>query len=188
TGRWSAGECEASAIFSVPDRLQGCHSQQRPTPRNTPRCHHPGPHLPCRRSPREEKVMLQDAQAFCSFSVDDLSRAKAFYAKALGLEVKETKVTDTTSILTLQLGGGTRVLIYPKPNQAPAAFTVLNFSVKSVERVVDALIERGVRPEIYKDGPVTDAKGISRGEGPTIAWFKDPAGNILSVVENPPLG
>ncbi|HEY1904961.1 MAG TPA: VOC family protein [Myxococcaceae bacterium] len=132
--------------------------------------------------------MLQDAQAFSSFSVDDLPRAKAFYGQKLGLEVKETKVTDTTSILTLRLTGGARVLIYPKPNHVPALFTVLNFPVQSVERVVDALIERGVRMEVYKDGPVTDAKGISRGDGPTIAWFKDPAGNILSVVENPPVG
>jgi len=132
--------------------------------------------------------MLQDAPAFSSFSVDDLHRAKAFYGQTLGLEVKETKVTDTTSILTLRLAGGTRVLIYPKPNHAPASFTVLNFPVQNVERVVDALIERGVRPEVYKDGPVTDAKGISRGDGPTIAWFKDPAGNILSVVEGPPVG
>jgi predicted enzyme related to lactoylglutathione lyase len=132
--------------------------------------------------------MLQDAQAFSSFSVDDVSRAKTFYGQTLGLEVKETKMDDTTSILTLQLAGGTRVLIYPKPNHTPASFTVLNFPVQNVERVVDALIERGVRPEIYKDGPVTDAKGISRGKGPTIAWFKDPAGNILSVVEGPPVG
>lgn len=132
--------------------------------------------------------MLQDAQAFSSFSVDDLPRAKAFYGQTLGLQIKETKVTDTASILTLTLAGGTRVLIYAKPNHVPASFTVLNFPVQDVERVIDALIERGVRPEIYKDGPVTDAKGISRGQGPTIAWFKDPAGNILSVVENPPVG
>ena len=132
--------------------------------------------------------MLQDAQAFSSFSVDDLPRAKAFYGQTLGLEVKETKVMDTASILTLRLAGGTRVLIYAKPNHVPASFTVLNFPVQNVERVVDALVERGFRPEIYKDGPVTDAKGISRGQGPTIAWFKDPAGNILSVVEGPPVG
>lgn len=133
--------------------------------------------------------MFKDAKAFSSFSVSDVSRAKAFYGQTLGLEVTETRMTQDVSILTLQISGGGRVIVYPKPNHAPASFTVLNFPVQSVEKTVDALVERGVRPEIYRDGPVpTDEKGISRGDGPTIAWFKDPDGNILSVVEGPPPG
>ena len=132
--------------------------------------------------------MFKDAKAFSSFSVDDLSRAKTFYGQKLGLDVTEIRMAEDVSVLTLRLAGGGRVLIYPKPNHTPASFTVLNLPVDSVDRAVDALIERGVRPEIYRDGPVrTDERGISRGEGPKIAWFKDPAGNILSVVEGPPL-
>ncbi len=132
--------------------------------------------------------MFKDAKAFSSFSVDDLTRAKTFYGQTLGLDVTETRMAEDMSVLTLRLAGGGWVLIYPKPNHTPASFTVLNLPVDSVDRAVDALIERGVRPEIYRDGPVrTDERGISRGEGPTIAWFKDPAGNILSVVEGPPL-
>ena len=130
--------------------------------------------------------MFKDAKAFSSFSVSDVSRAKTFYGQTLGLEVTETKMTPDVSILTLRIAGGGRVFVYPKPNHAPASFTVLNFPVQSVEKTVDALMERGVRPEIYRDGPVrTDEKGISRGDGPTIAWFKDPDGNILSVIEGP---
>ena len=132
--------------------------------------------------------MFTDAKAFSSFSVDDLSRAKTFYGQTLGLDVTEIRMAEDVSVLTLRLAGGGRVLIYPKPNHTPASFTVLNLPVDSVDRAVDALIERGVRPEIYRDGPVrTDERGISRGEGPKIAWFKDPAGNILSVVEGPPM-
>ena len=106
--------------------------------------------------------MLKNAPAFSSFSVDDLPRAKAFYGQTLGLEVTETKMPGDTAILGLRLAGGGRVLVYPKPNHAPASFTVLNFPVESVERMVDALVERGVRMEIYREGPVrTDEKGIS---------------------------
>jgi predicted enzyme related to lactoylglutathione lyase len=131
--------------------------------------------------------MFKDAKAFSSFSVSDLSRAKTFYGQTLGLEVTETRMTEDVSILTLKIAGGGRVLVYPKPNHAAASFTVLNFPVQSVEKTVDALMERGVRPEIYREGPVrTDEKGISRGNGPTIAWFKDPDGNVLSVLEGPP--
>ena len=133
--------------------------------------------------------MFKDAKAFSSFSVSDVSRAKTFYGQTLGLEVTETRMTPEVSILTLRIAGGGQVLVYPKPNHTPASFTVLNFPVQSVEKTVDALVERGVRPEIYRDGPVrTDEKGISRGDGPTIAWFKDPDGNVLSVVEGPPPG
>ncbi len=133
--------------------------------------------------------MFGDTSAFSSFTVDDLSRAKAFYGQTLGLEVTETRMTDTVSVLTLRLAGGGRVLVYPKPDHAPARFTVLNFPVASAEKAVAALNERGIRMQIYQDGPVrTDDRGILRGNGPTIAWFKDPAGNVLSVVEGPPLG
>ena len=131
--------------------------------------------------------MFKDSRAFCSFSVDDTQRAKEFYGQKLGLEVTETPMEGAT-ILTLRLGGGARVLVYPKPNHVPASFTILNFPVESVEKVVAALAERGVKPEIYRDGPIkTDDRGLARGQGPTIAWFKDPAGNISSVVEGPPL-
>jgi predicted enzyme related to lactoylglutathione lyase len=134
--------------------------------------------------------MFKDSKAFCSFSVDDPKKAKEFYGQKLGIEVTETPMPQDTTILTLKLGGGGRVLVYPKPNHTPASFTVLNFPVESVEKTVAALGERGVKPEIYRDGPIkTDERGISRGQGgPTIAWFKDPAGNIFSVVEGPPVG
>ena len=131
--------------------------------------------------------MFKDSKAFCSFSVDDTKRAKEFYGQKLGLEVTETPMEGAT-ILTLRLGGGARVLVYPKPNHSPASFTVLNFPVESVDKAVAALAERGIKPEIYRDGPIkTDERGIARGQGPTIAWFKDPAGNIFSVVEGAPL-
>ena len=131
--------------------------------------------------------MFKDSKAFCSFSVDDTKRAKEFYGQKLGLEVTETPMEGAT-ILTLQLGGGARVLVYPKPNHSPASFTVLNFPVESVDKAVAALAERGIKPEIYRDGPIkTDERGIARGQGPAIAWFKDSAGNIFSVVEGPPL-
>jgi len=123
--------------------------------------------------------MLKDSKAFSGFSVDDIPKAKKFYAETLGLEVSEAH-----GLLTLRLAGGNSVLVYPKPNHVPATFTVLNFPVKDVDRAVDELKKRGVRFEIY-DLPnlKTDDKGIMRGNGPTIAWFKDPAGNILSVID-----
>jgi len=123
--------------------------------------------------------MLKDSKAFSGFSAGDIPKAKEFYSKTLGLDVSESH-----GLLTLRLAGGNNVLIYPKPNHVPATFTVLNFPVKDVDRAVDGLTERGVRFENY-DLPdlKTDNKGIMRGNGPTIAWFKDPAGNILSVIE-----
>ena len=126
--------------------------------------------------------MFRDTKAFSSFSVNDLQRAKEFYANLLGLEVG-----DSPEGLSLRLAGGGVVFLYPKPNHVPATFTVLNFRVDDVEAAVDALAAKGVRFEQY-DMPdlKTDAKGIARGNGPTIAWFKDPAGNILSVVQPPP--
>ncbi|PYL99799.1 MAG: glyoxalase [Verrucomicrobia bacterium] len=108
-----------------------------------------------------------------------MPKTKEFYAGTLGLDV-----TESHGILTLRLAGAKNVLIYPKPNHVPAIFTVLYFPVRDVDRAVDELTKRGVRFEIY-DLPdlKTDKKGIMRGNGPTIAWFKDPAGNILSVIE-----
>ena len=123
--------------------------------------------------------MLKHSKAFSGFSAGDIQTAKKFYSEALGLDVSESH-----GLLTLRLAGGNNVLIYPKPNHVPATFTVLNFPVEDVDLAVDELTKRGVRFEIY-DLPnlKTDKKGIMRGNGPTIAWFKDPAGNILSVIE-----
>ena len=126
--------------------------------------------------------MFKDTDAFSSFSVDDPQKAKEFYGQTLGLDLSE--VSEMNGLLELHLAGGARVLIYPKPNHTPATFTVLNFVVDDVEQAVDALAGRGVRFEQYDEPNLkTDEKGIARGEGPTIAWFQDPAGNILSVVE-----
>lgn len=126
--------------------------------------------------------MFKNARAFSSFSVDDIEKAKRFYQDTLGVQVSQPM-----GQLQLELAGGFRVFIYQKPDHAPATFTVLNLEVDSVDRAVDALIERGVRFEQYhREDLETDAKGIMRGggDGPTMAWFKDPAGNILSVVES----
>lgn len=127
--------------------------------------------------------MLKSSKAFSSFAVRDLDAARRFYAQTLGVDVSE--VPGMKGLMQLNLSGGVKIFVYPKPDHVPATFTVLNFPVDNVERAVDALVERGVRFEIYKDGPVkTNAKGIaSDGEGPKIAWFKDPSGNILSVLE-----
>jgi catechol 2,3-dioxygenase-like lactoylglutathione lyase family enzyme len=123
--------------------------------------------------------MLKDSKAFSGFSAEDIGKAKEFYAETLGLEVSESQ-----GIFTLHLAGGNKVIIYPKPNHVPATFTVLNFPVDDVDLAVEELKKRGVRFEHY-DLPnlKTDDKGIKRGNGPTVAWFKDPAGNILSVID-----
>ena len=125
--------------------------------------------------------MFKDAKAFSSVSVNDLSAAKSFYSDVLGL-----KVDEMPEGLSIQLAGGGNVFLYPKPNHEPATFTVLNFQVDNVETAVADLKQRGVQFEHY-DMPdlKTDEQGISRGNGgPTIAWFKDPAGNILSVLHD----
>ena len=123
--------------------------------------------------------MLKESKAFSGFSVNDIQKAKDFYGRTLGLQVSESH-----GLLTLQLAGGNKVIIYPKVNHAPATFTVLNFPVENVDESVDELAKRGVRFEIYNLPDIkTDEKGIMRGNGPTIAWFKDPAGNILAVLE-----
>jgi catechol 2,3-dioxygenase-like lactoylglutathione lyase family enzyme len=123
--------------------------------------------------------MFKDTKAFSGFSVNDLQKAKEFYGRTLGLEVAEMPEG-----LQLRLAGGGNVFIYPKPNHTPATFTILNFLVNDVEKAVDDLNKAGVQFEHYDEPIKTDQKGIHRGEpGPTIAWFKDPAGNILSVLE-----
>ena len=126
--------------------------------------------------------MFKDTEAFSGFSVDDLTKAKEFYSQTLGLEVSESPMG-----LELFIAGGAKIFIYPKDNHTPATFTILNFPVEDVEQAVDDLTERGVRFEIYNEPDFkTDEKGIARGnDGPTIAWFKDPAGNILSVLQVP---
>jgi len=121
--------------------------------------------------------MFESAKAFSGFSVDDIPAAKAFYADTLGL-----KVTEEHGMLTLHIEGGARILVYPKENHTPATFTILNFPVADVDAAVDGLAARGVSTLRYDDFP-QDGKGIMRGNGPAIAWFADPAGNVLSVLE-----
>ena len=121
--------------------------------------------------------MLETRKAFSSFSVNDLQKAKEFYGQTLGL-----KVSESPEGLELH-PGQTNVFIYPKPNHTPATFTVLNFQVDDVEAAVNELGKRGVHFEKYEGEIETDEKGIHRNGGPSIAWFKDPAGNILSVLE-----
>jgi hypothetical protein len=123
--------------------------------------------------------MLKNSKAFSGFSANDIAKEKGFYAGTLGIAVSEVH-----GLLTLRLAGGHNVIIYPKPNHVPATFTVLNFPVDDVDLAVDELKKRGVRFEQYNLPDLkTDEKGIMRGNGPTIAWFKGPAGNILSVIE-----
>lgn len=121
--------------------------------------------------------MFKDVAAFSGFSVDDIPAAKRFYSETLGLSVSEEH-----GMLTLHLAGGRDVLVYPKPDHAPATFTILNFPVSDLERAVDDLTAHGVKLERY-DGVTFDERGIFRGGGPPIAWFKDPAGNVLSVLQ-----
>jgi catechol 2,3-dioxygenase-like lactoylglutathione lyase family enzyme len=126
--------------------------------------------------------MFKAKAAFSGFSVDDLAKAKEFYTETLGL-----KVDDEGVGVRLHLPGGGSVFAYPKDDHQPATFTILNFVVDNIDEAVDELTNRGVQFEHYEDGPKTDEKGILRGRkqnmGPDIAWFKDPAGNILSVIE-----
>lgn len=122
--------------------------------------------------------MLQTSKAFGAFSVDDIPAAKAFYGETLGLPISEEM-----GLLDITLGSGGHVVAYPKDDHEPATFTILNFPVDDVEKAVDGLASKGVTFERY-DGFGQDDRGIARGpEGPPIAWFKDPAGNILSVLE-----
>jgi catechol 2,3-dioxygenase-like lactoylglutathione lyase family enzyme len=128
--------------------------------------------------------MLDGSKAFSGFSVDDLGSAKAFYGEKLGLNVSEEGPG-----LALRLTDDRSVFIYPKTDHTPASFTILNFPVPEIEPAVDELTERGVEFERYEGTEIeTDDKGIFRGEGPLIAWFKDPAGNVLSVMESSEAG
>ncbi len=123
--------------------------------------------------------MLKHSKAFSGFSVNDLQKAKQFYRGTLGLEVKDNPM----GLIELHFENGANVLVYPKPNHEPATFTVLNFPVEDIDKVVDELTARGIIFEQYKE-LYTDDKGISRNpNGPKIAWFKDPSGNILSVLQ-----
>jgi len=123
--------------------------------------------------------MFTADKAFSGFSIDDLAAAKDFYGTKLGLTVTE----NAMGFLEIELASGARILAYTKPNHEPASYTILNFEVDDVEAAVDDLNARGVVTKIYTDPDFgTDAKGISRGQGPDIAWFTDPAGNVLSVL------
>lgn len=125
--------------------------------------------------------MFATTKAFSGFSVDDIPAAKAFYGETLGLRVSEEH-----GLLFLHVEGCSDIVVYPKPDHVPATFTILNFPVDDIDEAVDGLTERGVRFERYEQfGAEQDEKGIARGEGPSIAWFKDPAGNILSVLQEP---
>ncbi|MFD5892912.1 VOC family protein [Streptomyces sp. NPDC060366] len=124
--------------------------------------------------------MLGRSKAFSGFAVDDIPRARLFYGETLGLDV-----TEANGMLRLRLAGGAEVLVYPKPDHVPATYTILNFPVDDIETAVDELVRRGVRFESYP-GMETDEKGIFRLGGPYIAWFTDPAGNTLSVLQDRP--
>ena len=121
--------------------------------------------------------MFENTRAFSGFSVDDVPEARKFYGETLGL-----RVSEEYGMLSLHIAGERDILVYPKPDHTPATFTILNFPVDDIEKAVDELAERGVRFERYDDSN-TEEKGIYRGQGPLIAWFKDPAGNILSVLQ-----
>jgi catechol 2,3-dioxygenase-like lactoylglutathione lyase family enzyme len=121
--------------------------------------------------------MFENTRAFSGFSVDDVPEARKFYGETLGL-----RVSEEYGMLSLHIAGERDILVYPKPDHTPATFTILNFPVADIEKAVDELAERGARFERYDDSN-TDEKGIYRGQGPLIAWFKDPAGNILSVLQ-----
>lgn len=131
--------------------------------------------------------MFKDTKTFSSFSVNDLEKAKEFYQNTLGLEVQQISMGEDYALLELHIAGGSKIMVYPKANHTPASFTILNFPVENVEKAVDELTKRGVRFEQYDMGDIkTNEKGIAHGNGmgPDIAWFTDPAGNILSVLEN----
>ena len=123
--------------------------------------------------------MFENTKAFSGFAVDDIPKAKQFYGDTLGL-----KVSEENGLLTLHIAGDRATLVYPKEDHTPASFTILNFPVDDIETAVDGLAARGVEFERYAGTEIeTDEKGIFRGGGPLIAWFKDPAGNVLSVIQ-----
>jgi catechol 2,3-dioxygenase-like lactoylglutathione lyase family enzyme len=121
--------------------------------------------------------MFANTKAFSGFAVDDVEQARAFYGDTLGL-----KTSEQYGLMTLHIAGDRDVLVYPKPDHEPASYTILNFPVDDIDRAVDELAGRGVQFERY-DGMDQDERGIMRSGGPYIAWFKDPAGNVLSVLQ-----
>ena len=123
--------------------------------------------------------MFRNTKAFAGFSVDDIQKASEFYGSTLDIKISE----EEKGTLSLNFAGGSKALIYPNPDHSPATFTVLNFPVNDIEEAVNKLTVKGIRFEQYDEPIKTDEKGIFRGGGPLIAWFKDPAGNILSVLE-----
>jgi predicted enzyme related to lactoylglutathione lyase len=123
--------------------------------------------------------MFADTNAYSGFAVDDLERAREFYGETLG--VRTSVVSEEGGLISLDLAGDRSTLVYEKPDFTPATYTILNFPVDDIDQAVDELTARGVSFERY-DGFEQDEKGISRGNGPTIAWFKDPSGNVLSVL------
>ena len=124
-------------------------------------------------------MVFANTKAFSGFAVDDVAKARDFYEGTLGL-----KTTEAAGLLTLHLAGDRPTIVYPKPVHTPADYTILNFPVDDIDAAVDELTARGVTFERY-DGLDQDERGIARGGGPYIAWFKDPAGNILSVLQEP---
>jgi catechol 2,3-dioxygenase-like lactoylglutathione lyase family enzyme len=126
--------------------------------------------------------MLGNTKAFSGFAVDDLQKAKEFYGETLGL--KTSILDEDAGLMTLHLAGDRDTFVYQQPGSTPASYTILNFPVEDIDKTVDELAARGVSFERY-DGFDQDEKGIARGNGPDIAWFKDPAGNVLSVLVQP---
>ncbi len=124
--------------------------------------------------------MLADAKATSGFAVDDLDAAKRFYGETLGLRL--SVLDEENGLLSLDLAGDRDTIIYLKPDFTPATYTILNFEVADIDSAVDELTSRGIEPERY-EGFEQDERGIARGPGPSIVWFKDPAGNILSVLQ-----
>lgn len=124
--------------------------------------------------------MFTNPKAFSGFAVDDIQKARTFYADTLGLKVSEPD--PETGLMEVTTGGGTTILVYPKPDHTPATFTILNFPVPDIDAAVDELARRGVAFERY-EGIDQDERGIASDMGPRIAWFTDPAGNILSVIQ-----
>jgi len=126
--------------------------------------------------------MLGDSKAFSGFAADDLAKAQQFYGETLGLGT--TMLDEENGVMALNLAGDRDTILYAKPDFVPATYTVLNFPVDDIDAAVDGLTARGIEVERYAEMP-QDEKGVMREAGPLIAWFKDPAGNILSVLEEP---